>query len=172
MLLGAWGACARRSTKGWAMPSPWRPFPLGSGAVQAGSLARCRLLLQRLAIWPSTALTLRASPAVPQGLESLLPVGSGGPRRAQPAAGAARGRDENASPERSHSPFLLGGSNSGVAAAAAPRKAAAEPAVVAAIGLPVPGHTLAGLHSGHPVVHPTSVEVGGSRSSGGSFDPW
>ncbi|KAL4425145.1 hypothetical protein ABPG77_008250 [Micractinium sp. CCAP 211/92] len=122
---------------------------------------------QQHPVWAAAAAEQRL-----QGLESLLPVGSGGSRRAQPAAGAARGRDENASPERSHSPFLLGGSNSGVAAAAAPRKAAAEPAVVAAIGLPVPGHTLAGLHSGHPVMHPTSVEVGGSRSSGGSFDPW
>lgn len=108
----------------------------------------------------------------PQGLESLLPGGGSGVRRTQSAAGPGRGRDENASPERSHSPFLLGGSNGGAAVAAAPRKAASEPATVAALGLPVPVPMFAGLHGGPPVVHPTSVEVGGGRSGGSGFDPW
>lgn len=122
---------------------------------------------QQHPVWAAAAAEQRL-----QGLESLLPGGGSGVRRTQSAAGPGRGRDENASPERSHSPFLLGGSNGGAAVAAAPRKAASEPATVAALGLPVPVPMFAGLHGGPPVVHPTSVEVGGGRSGGSGFDPW
>ncbi|PSC68412.1 NADH-cytochrome b5 reductase 1 isoform A [Micractinium conductrix] len=85
-----------------------------------------------------------------QGLESLLPAPAGGATDLRRAA-SARGRDENASPERRAAPFLIG---SGI------RKAASEGPGLG--GLPAPGQAWLGVHQPTVVVQPTSVEVGGA----------
>lgn len=132
--------------------------------------------------WTDAILHSRP-PARLQGLESLLPAGGGGGAGAglrRVSSSAARGRDENASPER-RSPFLLARAAAGSSPALAdeappPRKALSEGSgmqgsqVLLSPMAPTDGSgaTYQAPYT-VPVAYPTSVSVGGAGSSPGSM---